>query len=687
MKGDELFRQLAAREPFTGLHPSVGAFFREYLRGEKAISFRGRSVINTHFPPFPGRAFENLAEHFGALGERDNRRLYSVTFGVTNRCRYRCWHCYNAGRKQRDLTLANVEKIARQLRELGSVMVTLSGGEPLLRDDLEDIVGLFDDRSCLMLNTTGSGLTEKRARALKEKGLFAVGVSLDSMNPEEHDGMRGKPGAFRTALRALETASDSGLYPYIVAVATRELIQPDNFMRFIEFAGKSRAKEVHLLEPCPTGRLSGRSDVVLNRTGKKRILDYQKEVAAREDLPILSTFLYLESAKAFGCGAGLTYLYIDGTGEVCPCNLVPLSFGNAVREPLAAILEKMGKHFVKPRTSCAGHTLRGHIPPGPMPVAREAAEEICREHLPRKHTLPRFFTVKKRATATVGSSELRDAYDRIYRDYDGHWLSQAGKPIARLVEKTARPGTLSIFEAGCGSGYATALLAEHFGPSSPIVAADISREMMGIARERIRLAGHGNVRFLHGDALKILRRRGPFDLVFTSWVLGYIPLRPFFAAAADSLNEGGRLAFVVHRQNSPARELGIFYELVAEDPSVLEKRVHFDFPDGKAHLKTLLEETTFVPEEISEGSITFRCGSPEGVLEHLVKSGAGTAFYDALRPDRRQEMEDRFKRALARGRSPKGTYDVVHDFVLCVARAASPPRRKAGHQPGKGGKP
>lgn len=525
-------------------------------------------------------------------------------------------------------------------------------------------MGLFDDRSCLMLNTTGSGLTEKRAVRLREKGLFAVGVSLDSMDPGEHDRMRGKPGAFHTALRALKTASDSGLYPYIVAVATRELIQPDNFMRFIEFAGKSRAKEVHLLEPCPTGRLSGRSDVVLGAAAKKRILDYQKEVAAREDLPVLSTFLYLESAKAFGCGAGLTYLYIDGTGEVCPCNLVPLSFGNAVEEPLGTILERMGRHFVKPRTSCVGHVLRGHIPPGPMPVAHEASEAICREHLPRKHRLPRFFTVKKQATASVGPGELRDAYDRIYKEYDRHWLSEAGKPVEDLVKRTVRTGARDIFEAGCGSGYATELLSGTFGVSSRITAADISREMMGIARERIRLAGRGNVRFLHGDALKMLRRHGPFDLIFTSWVLGYIPLRPFFEAAADSLREGGHLAFVVHRQNSPARELGIFYELVAEDPSVLRKRVHFDFPEGRAHLETLLRETAFVPEEMSESRITFRCGSPEGVLEHLVKSGAGTAFYDALRPDSRQEMEERFKAVLAR----EGTCDVVHDFVLCVAR-------------------
>jgi len=60
MKGSDLFRQLACREPFTGLHPSVAAFFREYLSREKAVKSGDHFVINTHFPPFPSRAFDSI---------------------------------------------------------------------------------------------------------------------------------------------------------------------------------------------------------------------------------------------------------------------------------------------------------------------------------------------------------------------------------------------------------------------------------------------------------------------------------------------------------------------------------------------------------------------------------------------------------------------------------------------------
>lgn len=669
MKGSDLFHQLACREPFVGLHPSVAAFFRDYLSREKAVRFGDQFVINTHFPPYPGKAFNNLAEHFGALGEPLKRGLYSVTLGITNRCRYHCWHCYNAGRTERDMSFADIQKIARELSEMGSVMVTLSGGEPLLREDLEDITGLFDERSCLMLNTTGSGLTPMRARTLKKKGLFAVGISLDSMDPGRHDRMRGRPGAFGTALKALRYASEAGLYPYIVATATRDLIQPGYFMKFLEFAGRSGAREVHLLEPCPTGRLAGRYDIVLKAAERRLIADHQAEVARREDLPVLSTFVYLESPKAFGCGAGLTYLYIDGSGEVCPCNLIPLSFGNAVKEPLSAILERMGRYFVTPRTSCAGRALAKHIPPGPMPVPCETSERLCREHLTRDHRLPRFFTVKRQARATVGNRELREAYDKVHGEYDSYWLSEAGRPIRKLVKAIAglKPLARDVFEAGCGTGFATSLMAERLGPGCRISAADISGGMIRAARSRTARSGYRNIRYFQGDALKIMARRGPFDLIFSSWVLGYIPLNAFFRASRGCLDRSGRIAFVVHRQNSPARELGIFFQLVAENPSVLKKRVHFDFPEDKAHVERLLKENSFIPERIAVGRIVFGCQSPDDVLAHLLRSGAGTAFYDALEPDSRRHMEERFKNELAK-RARRGTYNVVHNYIACIAR-------------------
>jgi len=255
--------------------------------------------------------------------------------------------------------------------------------------------------------------------------------------------------------------------------------------------------------------------------------------------------------------------------------------------------------------------------------------------------------------------------DSVHGYYDDFWLSEAAKPIHDLTEKIPWRGHENVFEAGCGTGYATALLSERAGS---VLAADLSEGMIAEARKRRQAGGLNHVRFLAGDALEVLRQEDPFDVVFSSWVLGYIPLRPFFAATSRALSRGGRLAFVVHKENSPREPLEVFAELVARDPTVLRKRVAFDFPRDRDHVAHEMAAVGFAIEDLWEGAVVFRYDCPEDVLEHLLKSGAGTAFYDAIDPDRREPLRNEFFRLLGERNHGAGTYEVAHDFVGCVAR-------------------
>ncbi len=668
MNGQAFLSQVMREAPFSRMHPKVAAFFRDYLAHEKVTQFGGKYVLNTHFPPYPSRAFDTLAGQFNAIGEERERSLFSVTLAVTNRCPYRCWHCYNAGRSQKEVPLESLLEVVRQLRERNVVHVTLTGGEPLLRPELEAVAHAFGDGTYLSLNTTGAGLSAERARRLKESGLFALGVSLDSADPGEHDRMRGKAGAHATAVNALERAAQAGLYPYVIAVGTHEFLQAGRFEAFMRFAAECGAREVHLLEPSATGRLAGRKDVLLSSEERRRIIALQRAVAEREDLPALSSFLYLESPEAFGCGAGLTHLYIDGSGEVCPCNLVPLSFGNVTREPLHDILERMGRHFCRPRTCCVGRTLSPHVCGDTLPLDPDASAKLCARRLPKRHPVPRFFSVRREARGEVGAQELRTAYDRIHGHYDAFWLCEAGKPVRELVKRLPLRGRQRVFEAGCGTGYATALIAKRLGGPGSLCAADLSEGMLAEARARLRAEGLENVRFVAGDALALLESEGPFETIFSSWVLGYIPLAPFFQHAAKALAPGGRLAFVVHKENSPREALDIFWEIVGEDPSVLEKRVGFDFPRDMNHVREEVSAAGLAVEHVWDGVVTFRYDTPEAVLEHLLKSGAGTAFYDAVDPARRPNLEQRFLDTLRARQGSARPYCVTHDYIACVAR-------------------
>ena len=666
MRGDVFFAGVAGRPPLAQLHPRIGAFLKNYFANEKVIPFGDQFVVNTNFPPYPSPAFDHLARQFGGLGDAATRRLYSVTLAVTNRCPFDCWHCYNAGRCQTDVPLRVLQNLARELQALGAVMITLTGGEPLLRDDLEEIAQAFDSRSCLVLGTTGAGLTPERARRLREAGFFAVGISLDSDREAEHDRCRGRAGAFRTALRGVEVAREYGLYPYFVSVAVREFLQRPRFLSFLKFAADAGALEVHLLEPSATGRLAGQTGVLLSAAERKQLFHYQSEVAQRDDLPILSAFAYLESPEAFGCGAGLTHLYIDGSGEVCPCNLVPLSFGNVTRQPFPQILERMGRHFCRPRTGCVGRLLVRHFPAAGLPACPEVSAAVCERHLPRTHEQPAFFRLRDEVQGQeAGAAELRAAYDRVHQDYDEFWLSAAARPVDELVQKLRWSGSENVFEAGCGTGYATARLARR---SEHVLAFDLSEAMLSLARSRIRSQGITNVRFVAGDALAALGAGGRFDRIFSSWVLGYIPLAAFFNAAARALTPDGQLAFIVHKENSPREPLEIFAELVAAEPAALLKRVAFDFPRDLDQVRALLSAAGLEAGELWEDRVVFRYDRAEQVLEHLLKSGAGTAFHDAIDPSRREALMERFLEKLVQRHPAATSFEVCHEFVGCVAK-------------------
>jgi SAM-dependent methyltransferase len=302
---------------------------------------------------------------------------------------------------------------------------------------------------------------------------------------------------------------------------------------------------------------------------------------------------------------------------------------------------------------------------GPLPTPPEVSARLCEAHLPQRHAVPRFFKVRDGARDAVGSTELREAYDRIHGDYDAFWLSEAAAPVDDLVRRLALTGRERVLEAGCGTGYATAQLAAR---AADLVAVDLSEGMLREARARLAAApGAGRVQFVAGDALEALREARGLDLVFSSWVLGYIPLRAFFEAAARALAPAGRVGIVVHRDGSPEEPLEIFGRLVAREPAVLTKQVAFDFPRDARHLRQVIEGARLAVEEAWEGAIVFRLPGAETALEHLLRSGAGTAFHDALDPAYRDRLTRSFVEELA-ARHPDGPVEVRHDFIGGVAR-------------------
>lgn len=102
------------------------------------------------------------------------------------------------------MSLDEIRQGARKIAQIGPMMVSMTGGEPLMREDLPQIIEAMDEHHFSFISTNGSLVTRERAREIVRAGLWGVGVSVDYANAEKHDENRGFPGAYERALRALE---------------------------------------------------------------------------------------------------------------------------------------------------------------------------------------------------------------------------------------------------------------------------------------------------------------------------------------------------------------------------------------------------------------------------------------------------------------------------------------------------
>jgi MoaA/NifB/PqqE/SkfB family radical SAM enzyme len=121
------------------------------------------------------------------------KKPFSCLVQVTNRCNMECSFCDfwpNPAPKKEELTAAEMRRVARELAELGTFVVSIEGGEPFVRKDLVEIVAAFGERHIPALYTNGWFVTKENARALFDAGLTQVHVSIDYPDAARHDQKR-----------------------------------------------------------------------------------------------------------------------------------------------------------------------------------------------------------------------------------------------------------------------------------------------------------------------------------------------------------------------------------------------------------------------------------------------------------------------------------------------------------------
>jgi MoaA/NifB/PqqE/SkfB family radical SAM enzyme len=290
--------------------------------------------LSTWLPPLGRRAFDRLAKSQlkSLLGMRTPDQ---VTISITEECPNRCQHCAlpDSGQKLR-LTPEAVKDIIDQVLDLGTTTVIFDGGEPALYRELPELVQFVDDRAVSTLFTSGAGFSSVLARRLKDAGLYAVNVSLDSPVAEEHDLMRGRSGVFEDAMQAAENALAAGLLVDLYVVLRRENIC--HLERFHDMAREIGAHELTFFEVVPTGRWMGKREVSLSAHDHRAL---ERFVTAAKAPRIFSV---PDALQRFGCFAGRSWMHVTPAGDVYPCACVPKPSGNVFEEPVKEIWRRMG---------------------------------------------------------------------------------------------------------------------------------------------------------------------------------------------------------------------------------------------------------------------------------------------------------------------------------------------------------
>lgn len=365
-----MFARMVGRVPAGHLW-----YMLRLMRSEKPHRFAGQVRINTFFPPYPSPAFDRFCR---AVAER-RRVPFSVYIAVTGDCPCRCPHCSYAGRRTERMGRELMLDVVGQVKALGTCTVGFTGGEPLLRDDLEDFVAAAGPEMATIVFTSGHGLDAGRARRLARAGATCVTVGIEAAEARAHDAVRGVTGSFEQARAAVAACRAAGVYAAVSTIGFREKLAGGELERMFDLAAAWGAGEFRVLAPVATGGISAGAAAMLSPDEMRELADFHVRHNRRRGGPAVACFAHLESGAVFGCGAGYHHLFIDAGGEVCPCDLTPLSFGSVTDEPLADIWARLEKWFPLPRRGCLMERLAEKIAAdgGDLPLRRDRSEALC----------------------------------------------------------------------------------------------------------------------------------------------------------------------------------------------------------------------------------------------------------------------------------------------------------------------
>ena len=255
------------------------------------------------------------------------KRPFCISFEVTHNCNARCKHCHLGDPV--DEERATPQKYGELCQQIKPVIAQLSGGEPLLRRDLEQIVEALSNPNrapYIVVTTNGALLTKERYLTLREAGVDEFSISLDYPD-ERHDEFRGIPGLFnriRTLIKELSSENDK-------AITLCCVVQSDNFRDLIRMAELAREWNVILNFSTYTPLRTHDKSYMLSSEELqefkeiiKRLLDFNKKNKNifTSDYVFKNMINFFNNGYISNCRTGERFFNVNPDGTLSPCGLI-----------------------------------------------------------------------------------------------------------------------------------------------------------------------------------------------------------------------------------------------------------------------------------------------------------------------------------------------------------------------------
>jgi radical SAM protein with 4Fe4S-binding SPASM domain len=261
----------------------------------------------------------------------------SVHLDVTYRCNERCEHCYLEHDDRGEMTAAEIKSVLHQLADAGVFFLTISGGEPLVREDCFEIIANARElRFNVKLKTNALLIRNKEAKRLRALGVEQVQISVYSHRPEVHDGITKVRGSLARTLHGIRRLRSHDLKVTIANVLMKSNLRDSEGVRAL-----ARDLGAHFtLDPTITPMIDGNRSVLQYRMPSSELADVFHNpnlVGDVESFCAPPPPVDDDVREGLPCSAGHTSCYISPYGDLYPCVQFPLPCGNVRRKSFLEI--------------------------------------------------------------------------------------------------------------------------------------------------------------------------------------------------------------------------------------------------------------------------------------------------------------------------------------------------------------